>query len=350
MRARPPGMAVKCEGGAVQTELLDQAKSGDEDAFERLVGPYQRELQLHCYRILGSVADAEDAMQETLLAAWRGLGGFEGRASIRTWLYRIATSRALNMIRSASRRPEASRQALEVEPPEPSRLGEVVWLEPYPDVLLDRLPDSGADPAARYEAREAISLAFVTALQVLPPQQRAALILRDVLGFSARETAGLLDTTEQSVTSALKRARSTMAREMPPSNRLQPTDAAVREALLNRLVHAFENGDVDGMVALMTGDVWLRMPPVPLEYQGRELVGRFFATVAFRQGRKFRLVATAANGQPAFAIYLRDPVTGVGHIFGLIVITVAGDQISAITRFDNAALPRFGLPRTLPAA
>jgi RNA polymerase sigma-70 factor (TIGR02960 family) len=329
-------------------ELIDRARAGDEAAFQQLVGPHQRELHVHCYRILGSVADAEDAVQETLLTAWRSLRQFEGRASIRTWMYRIATTRCLNILRSASRRPVMS-LAPDVEPPEPSRLGEVTWLEPYPDLLLEELPDAAAGPEARYEAREAVSLAFVTALQLLPPRQRAALILRDVLDFPASEVAAMLDTSEQSVTSALKRARATLTRDLPSPGQQPPPPAGspVEQELVARLVDAFETADVDGIVALMTQDAWLRMPPVPLEYQGRDLVGRFFATVAFRQGRRYRLVATRANGQPAFAVYLRDPVNGVARAFGLIVVTLAGDQISEITRFDNAALPAFGLPRTL---
>jgi RNA polymerase sigma-70 factor (TIGR02960 family) len=331
----------------LSTELIDKARSGDEAAFQQLVGPYQRELQVHCYRILGSVADAEDALQETLFTAWQALGQFEERASIRTWMYRIATTRCLNALRAASRRPAMSLSP-GVEPPEPSRLGEVVWLEPYPDLFLEDLPDAAAGPEARYEAREAISLAFVTALQLLPPRQRAALILRDVLDFPAREVAAMLDTTEQSVTSALKRARAAVSRELPSRDaQPPPPNSAAEQELLGRLVEAFDTADVDGIVALMTEDAWLRMPPVPLEYQGRELIAEFFATVAFRQGRRYRLVATRANGQPAFAVYLSDPLTGVARAFGLLVLTLAGGQISAMTRFDNAALPPFGLPRTL---
>jgi RNA polymerase sigma-70 factor (TIGR02960 family) len=332
----------------VSAELIDRARSGDEAAFQDLVGPYQRELQVHCYRILGSLADAEDALQETLVTAWRSLGRFEGRASVRTWMYRIATTRCLNILRSASRRPAMSLPQ-GVEPPEPSRMGEVLWLEPYPDLLLEDLPDASAGPEARYEAREAMSVAFVTALQLLPPRQRAALILRDVLDFPASEAAGMLDTTEQSVTSALKRARATLTRELPSADQAPPPapDSPVEQELVARLVEAFDAADVDGIVALMTEDAWLRMPPVPLEYQGRELVGQFFATVAFRQGRRYRLVPTRANGQPAFAVYLRDPVNGVARAFGLMVATLAGDRISVITRFDNSALTRFGLPRIL---
>ena len=332
----------------MSAELIERSRSGDQVAFEQLVGPHRHELQVHCYRILGSVADSEDALQETLTSAWRGLAGFEGRASIRTWLYRIATSRCLNMLRSARRRPPAGLPVLDVEPPEPSRLAEVVWLEPYPDVLLDDLPDSAAGPDARYEAREAISLAFVTALQLLPPRQRVTLILREVLDFSGREVADLLNTSEESVASSLKRARANLAREMPPVDQPPPVAQSPAEReLLARLIRAFEVSDVDGLVALMTDDVWVRMPPVPLEYQGRELAGRFFSTVAFRQGRRYRFIPTRANGQPAYGVYLRDPLTQVAHAVGLFVITLSGDRISAISRFDNGVLPRFGLPRTL---
>jgi RNA polymerase sigma-70 factor (TIGR02960 family) len=332
-------------------DLIARARAGDADAFRDLIDPYRRELQVHCYRILGSAQDAEDALQETLLAAWRGLGGFAGRASIRTWLYQVATSRCLNALRSASRRPQMSWPSPGLEPPEPTRLGEVTWLEPYPDVLLERLADDAPGPAARYEATEAISLAFVTALQLLPPRQRAVLILRDVLGFRASETAGILETTEESVTSALKRARATLQRQLPPAEGRDPPpppgSAAERE-LVDRLTRAYDAGDVDGVVALLTDDVLLRMPPVPLEYQGRDLAARFLTVVAFREGRSYRLIATRANGQPAFGAYVRDPVAGVAHAAGLLVLTLAGDRISVITRFDNSALPRFGLPRTLP--
>jgi RNA polymerase sigma-70 factor (ECF subfamily) len=336
----------------VTTELLDQARSGDEEAFAQLTGPYQRELQVHCYRILGSVQDAEDALQETLLAAWRGLGGFEERASVRTWLYRIATSRCLNALRSAKRRPQQDAVLAGVQPPAPTRTGDVVWLEPYPDVLLDGLPDSRPGPEARYEAREAISLAFVTALQILPPRQRAVLVLRDVLGFRASETARILGTTEESVTSALKRARATLERKSAALREQAPPEpgSPAETELVERLTRAYESNDLDGVVALLTDDVWLRMPPVPLEYQGRDLAARFFAVVAFRPGRTFRIVATRANGQPALGVYVTEQHTGVLHANGLLVLTLAGSRISAMTRFDNSVLPPFGLPRTLPLA
>src|SRR6266508_1020055 len=205
-------------------ELLQRAREGDRDAFAALVEPYRRELQVHCYRMLGSLQDAEDALQEVLLAAWVGLEGFEGRLSVCTWLYRIATNRCLNVLWSSARRLVGAAAPLAVAPPEPSRLGEVPWLQPYPDLLLDGLPDRAPGPEARYESREAISLAFVTAVQLLPPNQRAVLLLRDVLGYRAREVAELLGLTEDAVTSALKRARAAMAAGHSPD--LPPTNAA----------------------------------------------------------------------------------------------------------------------------
>jgi RNA polymerase sigma-70 factor (TIGR02960 family) len=329
-------------------DLIDRAQAGDEQAFQALIEPYQRELQVHCYRILGSAQDAEDAMQETLLAAWRGLGGFEQRSSLRTWLYRIATTRSLNALRSASRRPPVEWSRQDAEPPEPTRLGEVPWLEPYPDLLLQELPDDAPGPQARYEAREAISLAFVTALQVLPPRQRAALILRDVLGFPTSEAAQMLQTSEQSVASAVKRARAALARELPPGHQAAaPPRSPAEQRLVVQLTQAFEAADVAGVVALLTEDAWLTMPPLPLEYQGRDLAARFL-TMAFRRGRKYRLIATRANGQPAFGVYMSDPHAPVLHAIGLIVLTLAGDQISMITRFETSVLARFGLPRSLP--
>ena len=334
----------------MSTDLIDRARAGDEQAFGELLGPYRRELQVHCYRILGSALDAEDALQETLLAAWQGLAGFEGRSSVRVWLYQIATRRCLNALRSASRRPPMDWPPPGVELPEPTRLGEVAWLEPYPDVLLEGLADTAPGPEARYEASEAISVAFVTALQLLPPRQRAVLILRDVLGFRASETANTLDCTEESVTSALKRARAALQYRARSADREPPPPGSARErALVQRFTQAYEAGDVHEIVALLTDDAWLIMPPVPLQYQGRELAARFWAATAFRPGRSARLVPTRANGQPAFGLYIRDPQAPVAHANGILVLTLAGSQISAVTGFlDNSALPIFGLPRTLP--
>jgi RNA polymerase sigma-70 factor (TIGR02960 family) len=336
----------------MSTELLIRARSGDGEAFRELTDPFRRELQVHCYRMLGSLHDAEDALQDTLLAAWQGLGGFEGRSSLRTWLYRVATNRCLNMVRAAGRRPQASWPLPGVDPIEPSRIGEIVWLEPYPDALLEGVPASRPGPEASFESSEAISLAFVTALQLLPARQRAVLVLRDVLGFHADEVAETLQTTVESVTSALKRARASVARRLETSGDHGPAPrpgSPAEAVLVDRLTRAYETGDVDGLVALLTEDVWVAMPPLPLEYQGRELARRFHETVVFRQGRTYRLVATRANGQPAFGAYLRDAAGGPSHAIGLVAITLAGDRIAAITRFDTAVLPRFGLPRSLPS-
>jgi RNA polymerase sigma-70 factor (ECF subfamily) len=334
--------------GVATADLLSRARDGDGDAFRTLVEPYRRELQVHCYRMLGSLQDAEDALQDTLLTAWQGLGGFEGRASIRTWLYRIATNRCLNAIRSASRRPAQQWDIPGVEPPEPTRLGDVVWLEPLPDALLEGAISVPPGPEARYEQTEAISLAFVTALQVLPPRQLAVLILRDVLGYHANEVADMLDSTVESVTSALKRARAGLQRRLPTVGDREPPPAAdspVERALVAKFAHAYGSGDIDAIVALLTDDIYVSMPPIPLEYQGRDAVARFYASI-IRPDRTYDLVPTRANGQPAFGTYLRA-LTGIGHGTGLLVLTLTGDRISAITRFDKSVLPSSGLPRSL---
>ena len=335
----------------VTTDLIGRARAGDGGAFRELTEPHRRELQVHCYRMLGSLQDAEDALQETLLAAWQGLEAFEGRASVRTWLYRIATNRCLNALRSASRRPAKEWDIPGVEPPEPTRLGEVVWLEPYPDVLLEGAVDMPLGPEARYEQTEAISLAFVTALQVLPARQRAVLILREVLGYHAGEVADMLDSTVESVNSALKRARASLQHRLGPMGEHEPPpapDSPDEQALVAKFVRAYQSGDVDELVALLTADVCVSMPPIPLEYHGLDAAARFTASV-FRQGRRtYDLVPTRANGQLAFGAYLRAPTGGIRHGTGLLVLTLTGDRISAITRFDNSVLAWFGLPQSLP--
>lgn len=330
-------------------DLLSRAQSGDQQAFAQLTDGYRQELELHCYRILGSTQDAEDALQETFLGAWQALANFEERASIRTWLYRIATNRCLNMLRAASRRPEvvSSRNTALTEP---TRVVEVVWLEPYPDDLLDGLPDESPGPDARYETRESVSLAFITVLQLLPPRQRVALVLRDVLGYRASEAAEMIEATEASVESTLKRARVALHdrladakdREPPPA----PNSAAEQE-IVARVTAAFETGDVDELVALLTEDVSVTMPPIPGECEGREDAGRYFRMTLFRPGRWMRIVPTRANGQPAVASYVRDPQTGVYHVSGIDVLTLSGRLISAMTRFGKDVLPSFGLPRVL---
>ena len=330
--------------------LIARARTGDNDAFEQLTQPYRRELQVHCYRMLGSFQDAEDALQDTLLSAWQGLSGFQGRASLRTWLYRIATNRCLNARRSASRRKAKEWDVPGVEPPEPTRLGEVPWLQPYPDTLLEGAIDASPGPEARYEQTESISLAFVTALQLLPPRQLAVLVLRDVLGFHANEVADMLDSTVESVNSALKRARAGLQMKVTSGGERVPapvSDPPSQDVIVAKFVAAYESSDLDSLVALLTDDVFISMPPLPFEYQGREPASRFFASI-FGSGREFDLLRTRANGQPALGAYVRDS-TGMSHGVGLFVLTLAGDQICAMTRFENTVLPWFGLPRSIPS-
>jgi RNA polymerase sigma-70 factor (TIGR02960 family) len=334
----------------VTGDLMSRARAGDSDAFRELTEPYRRELEVHCYRMLGSLQDAEDALQDTLLSAWQGLTGFEGRASIRTWLYRIATNRCLNARRSAGRRQAKEWAVPDVKPPEPTRLGEVVWLEPFPDTLLEGAIDVPLGPEARYEQTESISLAFVTALQALPPRQLAVLILRDVLGFRAKEVAGMLDSTLASVNSALKRARAGLQRRQSAAGDREPPPASgspSEDAIVAKFARAYESADLDAVVALLTDDVFMSMPPMPFEYEGRDLAARFCASL-FRAGRRFDLVPTRANRQPAFGAYLRAP-TGTRHGTGLFVLTLTGDRICAMTHFENSVLPWFGLPRSLPS-
>lgn len=333
------------------TELLAQARDGDGEAFRQLTEPHRRELLAHCYRMLASATDAEDAVQDTMLAAWQNLGSFEERASLRTWLYRIATNRCLNALRSASRRPATQEPAMHSNPAEPPRLNEVTWVEPYPDLLLEGIPDRQPGPEARYEASEAISLAFITALQLLPPRQRAALILCDVLGYRASEAAGMLGTSYGAVASALKHARAGVARHSPAADGGEPPPpphSTAERALVGKLTNAYTTADLDGLVALLTDDIRLTMPPHPFEYRGRSVAAQGLGQL-FAQGHRYRLIETRANGQPAFALYLKDPRADVLHASGLLVVTLAGPRVSAMTMFGTSVLARFGLPRTLPA-
>lgn len=329
-------------------DTLARSRAGDEEAFRELTDPYRRELQLHCYRILGSVQDAEDLVQETLLAAWRGLERFEGRASVRNWLYRIATNRCLNALRDRGRRPREVPAM--VEPPEPTRSAEPVWLEPYPDVLLEGLADASASPEARYEAKEAVGLAFIVALQRLPPRQRAVLVLRDALGFRAAEVADMLGTGEAAVKGALQRARAALDARPASGDRAPapaPNSARERE-LAGSFADAVERGDVQTVVSLLTDDAWLTMPPQPFEYQGLAPIARFLRDRADLRGRPLRLVPTRANGQPAFGCYLPSPPAAIARPYGLMVLTLAGERISAITWFgDSSVFRHFGLPRSL---
>jgi RNA polymerase sigma-70 factor (TIGR02960 family) len=334
------------EDDPVSNQLLNRARDGDEVAFAQLIGPHRRELHVHCYRTLGSLQDAEDALQETLLAAWRSLAGFQHRASLRTWLYTIATNRCLNMLRAAERRPKR-----EPSPPhstsEPATAAEATWVEPYPDLLLGELTLETAGPDTRYETKEAISLAFVTALQLLPSRQRSALVLRDVLGFHAAEVAAMLDTTEASVTSALKRARAALDGRLPTTTPPEPR-SQVEVELVEQLTAAFETKEIDGLVGLLADDVRLSMPPLPFDYRGREQAARFLTDIAAVYPDR-RLTPTRANGQPALALYARDTSANPYRALGLLVLTLAGEHISAITRFEVGVLAYFDLPRTLPA-
>jgi RNA polymerase sigma-70 factor (TIGR02960 family) len=336
-------------GDALGEATLARARAGDDEAFRELTEPHRRELQLHCYRILGSMQDAEDLVQETLLAAWRSLETFEGRASVRAWLYRIATNRCLNALRDRARRPREF-QAM-VEPPEPTRRTEPIWLEPYPDVLLEDIPDRSPGPPACYEARESTALAFIAALQGLPPRQRAALVLRDVLGFRTAEVAEMLGTGETSVKGALQRARAALEARLPAADRDRaPLPNSARERrLVGRFADAVQSGDIDDVVALLTDDALLTMPPQPLEYQGQEAIAAFLRHRAELRGTPLRVVPTRANTQPAVGCYLPDAQAAIARPYGLIALTLAGDAIVAITWFaDTGVFRHFGLPRTLP--
>src|SRR6266516_922048 len=350
----PGGGTTWCgrkERRMVTADRLSRARAGDGEAFRELAGSHRRELQVHCYRMLGSFADAEDAVQETMLAAWQGIGGFtEERASLRTWLYKIATNRCLNARRAASRRPAREWDMSQFEAPVPTPRDEAVWLQPFPDAFLEGAAGRPLGPEARYEQSEAISLAFVTALQLLPPRQLAVLILRDVLGFHASEVAGMLEVTVQSVNSALKRARASLQRRQQPAAGHQPPPAAgspAEDAIVAMFARAWESADLDALVALLTDDVFIAMPPEPFGYEGRELVTRYCAR-QFAAGRRFDLVPARANGQPAFGAYLRGRA-GIRHATAFYVLTLAGGRICAMTRFEASVLPWFGLPRSLPS-
>jgi RNA polymerase sigma-70 factor (ECF subfamily) len=331
----------------VTEQTLARARAGDKDAFRELTWPYRRELQLHVYRIVGSAQDAEDVFQETLLAAWGGLEQFQERASVRAWLYRIATNRSLDALRASRRRAEDQRMT---QMPEPTRWSEPVWLEPYPDALLEGIADDAPGPDARYETKEAIELAFIVGLQHLPPQQRAVLVLRDVLGYRAAEVAEMLETSETSVNSLLRRARAAFESRLPATGRERAPlpNSKVERDIVGRFSETVETGDIDGMVALLTDDAWVTMPPLPHAYQGRNAISAFLRGSAARRGAPLRLVPTRANTQPAFGCYVSESETDVARAYALFVLTLAGDQISAITWFaDSSVFPQFGLPRIL---
>jgi RNA polymerase sigma-70 factor (ECF subfamily) len=282
-----------------------------------------------------------------LLAAWRGLDQFEGRASVRAWLYRIATNRSLDALRASRRRPEDQRTS---QMPAPTRFSEPVWLAPYPDVLLEGVPDDAPGPQARYEAKEAIALAFVVGLQHLPPRQRAVFVLRDVLGYRAGEVAEMLQTSQASVNNLLRRARAAFETRLPATGRERAPlpNSRLERGVVGRFAETVQDGDIEAMVALLTDDAWLTMPPLPHTYQGHDAIGAFLHGAEQRRGAPMRLVATRANGQPAFGCYVVLPETDVARAFSVIVLTLDADSISAITWFaDVSVFPQFGLPRML---
>jgi RNA polymerase sigma-70 factor (TIGR02960 family) len=314
--------------------------AGHEMSIGDLAERYGPELRVHCYRMLGSVHDAEDVVQETLVAAWRGLASFEGRSSVRTWLYRIATNRCLNARRDASRRPSAQPTEPPFPAPAPTRTVAPDRLEPLPDELLNGIPDNAPGPDVRYEAKESVALAFVSALQQLPPRQRAALLLRDVLGFSTAESAAVLGTTEGSVKSAVQRARAALVHCVPTPTAGVPAPASTEAAqLARRFAEAFEADDIDGVLALLTDDAWLVMPQSPLAYQGPVAIASFLhASRAWRAGRRFRLDPVRVNAQPAFALGVaRGDADGIDPA-GVIALTVRTDGISVVTRFVDPSV------------
>jgi RNA polymerase sigma-70 factor, ECF subfamily len=345
--------AARTAPAGSERELLEAARRGDDDAFGRLAGPYRGELHAHCYRMLGSAADAEDALQETLLRAWRGLPRFAGRSSVRSWLYKIATNACL---RAIERRP---RRVLPVDygpaadphngPGEP--VVEALWLEPYPDERLG--PSSGlASPEARYEQREGVELAFIAALQHLPARQRAVLILRDVLGFSARETATVLDTTPVSVDSALQRAHKTVDQRLPEQSQQATlgslSDDALRQ-VVQRYVTAWERNDVGALAAMLAEDAKLAMPPLSAWYSGREQVTAFFSGGPMAGATRWRLIPARANGQLAFGLYAWDGKTQTFLPRAVDVLTLRGAHIQEITAFLTPhAFRSLDLPATLP--
>jgi RNA polymerase sigma-70 factor (ECF subfamily) len=324
----------------------------DDARFTALVEPYRRELTLHCYRMLGSFHDAEDLVQETMLRAWRGLDAYQGRASLRTWLYRIATNACLDALAARARRglPPADGSPADPGDPLPAPRLEPVWLEPVPGELAAQIQH---DPAARYAVRESITLAFIAALQRLTPRQRAVLILRDVLAWRAREVAGLLDESLATVNSLLFRARRTMTSEHPPAASTSPAAAGVDATLLRRYVAAWEAADVDLLVALLREDAVYSMPPLPLWFRGRTDVERFLRAgpLAGDSAGRWRLLPTEANGEPAFATYERvEAQAGTSHVAAaLSVVSTRDGQIAQVTTFlDPRLVTRFGLPAALP--
>lgn len=324
---------------------LIAARSGDRDAFSSLTEPHRLELLTHCYRMLGSIEDAEDQVQETFLRAWRRLETYEGRASFRAWLYKIATNSCLDVLKDHPKRilPPEFTVPIDLSVPLPPPRNEPVWIEPFPD---DWLAPTSSNPEVRYDAYESISLAFLTALQVLPPRQRTALILRDVLDWSMTEIADTLETTQSSVTSLLHRARATMKQRniawRQDVHRMGLPDDQTKD-LLDRYMHAWESADIEGIVALLTDDATFPMPPFPVWIQGKSLIQAFInSTILSGEAQnRWKLIPIRANGQPGCAFYQIDEHTRTYHPFALQVLTIENDLISAATTFGFPMLFRF---------
>ncbi len=337
-----------------ERQLLEAARRGDEHAFARLVEPYRGALHAHGYRMLGSVADAEDALQETLLRAWRGLGSFEGRSSLRSWLYAIATNASLRAIERRPKRVLPIDHAPAADPHDGlgEPLVESVWVEPYADEALG-LEDGLAGPEARYEQRESVELAFIAALQRLPPRQRAVLILREVLGFSAREAAGVLETTPAGVDSALQRAHKAVDERLPDRSQqkmLRSLDDRGLREIVDRYVDAFERADVEAVVAMLAAHGAMTMPPLPTWYRGREAVSAFLTADVLSSDKRWRVVPTRANGQLAFGNYRWHEERQAFEPRSISVLTLDPEGIAEITTFlGPELLPRFGLPDELVA-
>jgi RNA polymerase sigma-70 factor (TIGR02960 family) len=324
----------------------------DAASFADLTRQYHRELQVHCYRMLGSFDAAEDHVQEVFLRAWRSREAFEERSSVRTWLYRIATNTCLNAIRSTGRRVPTE-PTPPFQPPEPTQRDEIRWLQPFPDSLLDGIADTAPGPEARYSQTEAIELAFVAGLQRMPPRQAATVLLRDVLGFGTDEVAAMLKTSQTAVKGTLQRGRAALQSSWSTiDHQAQLPRSAEERSIARRFADAYVAADIDGVLTLLTDDAWLSMPPAPHRYHGLEAIGSFLrAGFDFRGERKAYLIPCRANNQPACGSYLADPDKPVARPAGLFVLTVAGDHIQDLTRFHRDELyPKFGLPASLVTA
>jgi RNA polymerase sigma-70 factor, ECF subfamily len=330
-----------------QTALVFAAQAGDRTAFDTLVEPYRRELLVHCYRMLGSVQDAEDLVQETLLRAWEKRATFTSPGSYRAWLYRIATNLCLNQLRRVPRRslPPETHPKTDLSLPLPPRVREPIWLEPFPDELL---ADPGSDPEARAERREQTTLAFLVTLQHLTPAQRAVLLLREVLEWPASEVAEWLHLSVPAVKSALQRARRTLHQRNVGSEARVAFPSQELQTLLDRYVALWEQADIPGLVAFLREDAWFTMPPIPAWVQGRAAIAALLSKSIFTPGRNWRLQPTRANGSPAFGLYLWEAETRVYQLAGLLVLDVVGEQIASTVAFlDLSRLSSFALPPRL---